>query len=154
MLVWPWWNPSWWHAAPRIPLDWFADADERNGIVDYVKAVREVASTHPSVHVLPWYTATLPRSNMHVGGKCSYRPPGRMAHRDKVRELLAQGLAENVSALLANEVLRVARDCCDCLHFCYSPRFFDVAFMTPLYAIASSGNASGASHAADAQPHR
>ena len=98
-----------------------------------MEVVHEVAAASPGVHVLPWYNATRRRRDMHKGGFCAYRPPDAMASRRRFIALVESGMPLNASALLANEVLRGDRRCCDCLHYCYSPAHFDTAFVTTLW---------------------
>ena len=73
------------------------------------------AAAHPSVHMLPWYNATLRRDGAHVGtrARCFERRAG-------------------------GGWLRRKECACDCTHFCYTPLFYDSTFLTPLHRILSN----------------
>jgi hypothetical protein len=76
----------------------------------------------PDVRILPLYNATLPMHAQHKADSCSYS-------NRKVR-----GVAPPIGRSANASELRV-RSCCDCLHYCYSPGFFDEIVFTPLHGI-------------------
>lgn len=76
----------------------------------------------PDVRLLPLYNATLPHHDRHKADSCSYS-------NRKVR-----GVAPPVGRRANASQLRV-RECCDCLHFCFSPAFYDELVFTPLHAL-------------------
>lgn len=95
----------------------------------------EIARRHPRVHVLPFYNATLKRHDMHKGNMCAFR----LKRVNGVAEGGgAEGGARAPWARPAAERRRLAarpiRKCCDCLHLCYSPAFYDAVFFSPMYA--------------------
>ena len=69
----------------------------------------------------------LPRHDAHKSDACRFDSP-------KV-----DGLHPNPGRLTGhrNSTGRPVRSCCDCVHFCYSPLFYDAVFFTPLHQILS-----------------
>ena len=74
-----------------------------------------------------WLNETLPRHDAHKSDACRFDSP-------KV-----DGLHPNPgrSRGTRNSTGRPVRSCCDCVHFCYSPLFYDAVFFTPLHQILS-----------------
>jgi hypothetical protein len=70
------------------------------------------------VHVIAFYNATIARTEMHKADMCSYR------------HARVHGIARPPARRLG---INPIRRCCDCLHMCYSPAFYDQAFFTPIW---------------------
>ena len=140
-------------------------ADDRHA--PFRRALWQLAggALHP-IAVLPFFNATRHRPTMLKAGMCGYAWPRAMERRatwQRAQAALAAKAAdsaarhpEGVLAGMHAEVatgarargggasFRAHRDCCDCLHYCYSPLFVDSAFVTPLYnALLMTSRAAG-----------
>lgn len=106
-------------------------------------AMREaVARLAPSVHVLPWYNETLQRHSTHIGTRASCYRSMNVEVSSKRGTRSAAHVATSSSARRsavgtvggAPGTWRRSLSCaCDCTHYCYTPLFYDAAFLTPFH---------------------
>jgi hypothetical protein len=82
-------------------------------------ALNAALGKYPVLHPIPFYNATSERADMHKADMCSYRHP------------LVDGVPTPKSRRRA--AAHPIRMCCDCLHLCYSPAFYDSVFFTPIW---------------------
>lgn len=83
--------------------------------------LRRVLDGAPHVHVINFYNETLVRDDLHKGDMCSYR------------YARVNGIAVATNASARRLAVKPIRMCCDCLHICYSPVFYDSTFFTPIW---------------------
>lgn len=121
----------------------------RNGAWQATVELNALAARSGGVHVLPFYNQTLPRDDMHKGDMCSYRMkrvdgvpvPERAGAGAAAAAANATAGAAGAERAGEGEVARQhrrlavhpIRACCDCLHMCYSPQFYDATFYTPIW---------------------